>query len=84
MKKSKQTYYDKYFEKNCNNINNTWKAIKSFTSLKTVPSLVPTVLSLHNGDIITNPYNIANTFNNYFAPIAETSKKTIRYSHKHF
>ena len=27
MKKSKQTYYDKYFEKICNNINNTWKGI---------------------------------------------------------
>ena len=27
------------------------------------------------GDTITNPYDIANTFNNYFAPIAETTKK---------
>ena len=29
MKKSKQAYYDKYFEKNWNNIKNTWKGIKS-------------------------------------------------------
>ena len=35
-----------------------------------------TVLSLDNGDTITNPYDIANTFNNYFASIAETTKKT--------
>ena len=28
MKKSKQAYYDKYFEKNWNNIKNTWKGIK--------------------------------------------------------
>ena len=28
MKKSKQVYYDKYFEKNWNNIKNTWKGIK--------------------------------------------------------
>ena len=34
-----------------------------------------TVLSLHNGDIITNPYDIVNTFNNYLASIAETTKK---------
>ena len=27
MKKSKQAYYDKYFEKNWNNIKNTWKGI---------------------------------------------------------
>ena len=53
------------------------KGIKSLISLKTV-------LSLDNGDTITNPYNIANTFNNYFASIAETTKKSIKYSHKHF
>ena len=62
MKKSKQAYYDKYFEKNWNNIKNTWKGIKSLISLKTIASNVPTVLSLDNGDIVTNPYDIANTF----------------------
>ena len=76
MKKSKQAYYDKYFERNWNNIKNTWKGIKSLISLKTVASNVPTVLSLDNGDTITNPYDIANTSNNYFASIAETMKKT--------
>ena len=75
MKKSKQAYYDKHFERNWNNIENTWKGIKSLNSLKTVASSVPTVLSLGNGDTITNPYNIVNTFNNYFASIAETTKK---------
>ena len=43
---------------------------------KTVASSVPTILSLDNGDTITNFYDIANTFNNYFASIAETTKKT--------
>ena len=76
MKKSKQAYYDKYFENNRNNIKNTWKEIKSLISLKTVASNIPTVLSLDNGDTVTNPYDIANTFNNYFASIAETTKKT--------
>ena len=78
MKKSKQAYYDKYFERNWNNIKNTWKGIKSLISLKTVASHVPTVLSLNNDDTITNPYDIANTFN-YFASIAETMKKSIKY-----
>ena len=55
-------------KKNWNNIKNTWKGIKSHISLKTV-------LSLENSDTITNPYDIANTFNNYFASIAETTKK---------
>ena len=84
MKKSKQAYYEKYFERNWNNIKNTWKRIKSLINLKTAISRVPTVLSLDNGDTITNPYDIANTFNNYFASIAETTKKSIKYSHKHF
>ena len=65
MKKSKQACYDKYFERNWNNIKNTRKGIRSLISLKTVASHVPTVLSLHKGDTIINPYDIANTFNNY-------------------
>ena len=76
MKRSKQAYYDKYFETNWNNIKNTWKGIKSF--LKTVASSALTVppppKPLDNGDTITNPYDIANTFNDYFAAIAETAK----------
>ena len=49
MKKSKQAYYEKYFERNWNNIKNIWKGIKSLISLKTVASIpgVPTVLTLH-------------------------------------
>ena len=75
MKKSKQAYYDKYFEKNWNNIKNTWKRIKSLISLKAVASNVPTALSFDNDDTVTHPYDIANTFNNYFTSIAETTKK---------
>ena len=84
MKKSKQAYYDRYFEKNWKNIKNIWKGIKSLISLKTVAPSIPTVLSLDNGDTITSPYDTANTFNNYFASVAETTKKSIKYTHKHF
>ena len=84
MKKSKQTHCDKYFETYCNNIRNTWKGIKSLISLKTVASSVPTVVYLDNSDNITNPFDITNTFIKYFAYIAETTKKSIKYSHKLF
>ena len=84
MKKSKQAYYDKYFGRNGNNIRNISKGIKSLISLKTLASHVPTVLSFDNGDTLTNPYDIANTFNNYFFSIAETTQKSIKYPHKHF
>ena len=58
-----------------------WIGFKSLISLKTVASSAPTVLSLGNGDAITNPYDITNTFNNYFASTTETTKKT-KYSHE--
>ena len=73
MKKCKQAYYDKYFESNWNNVNNTWKGIKSLITLKAVASRVPNVPSLNNGDTITNPYDIANIFNNYFPSTPETT-----------
>ena len=60
MKKSKQAYYDKSFERGRNNNKNTWKGITSLISLKTVASIVPTILSLDNGDTITNLYDIVN------------------------
>ena len=60
MKKSKQAYYNKYFETNWINIKKTGKRIKSLISRKTVPTL----FSLDNGDTLTNPYDIAITFNN--------------------
>ena len=75
MKKSKQAYCDKYFEKNWSNIKNTWKGIKSLISLKTVVFSVPTKPALDRNDAITDPYDITNTFNNYFATVAETTKK---------
>ena len=83
MKKSKQAYYDEYFERNWNNIKNKWKGIRPLISLKTVASNVPTIFSLDNGDTITNPYDISNNFNSYFASIAETKIKNIKYSNKH-
>ena len=43
MKKGKHAYCDKYFEKNWNNVKNTWKGIKSLISLKAVASDVPTL-----------------------------------------
>ena len=57
MKKSKQAFYDEYFEKNWNNIKNTWKGIKSHISLKAIASSAPTVLSLNNDDTIINLYD---------------------------
>ena len=58
--------------------------IKSLISQKNVASGVPTVFPHDNGDTITNHYDTSNTFNNYFASMAETTKKSIKYTDKHF
>ena len=40
-----------------------------------IPYFHITVLSLDNGDAITYSYDIANTFNDYFASITKITKK---------
>ena len=42
------------------------------------------MFSYDNGNTITNTYDIANIFNNYFVSIAQTTKNNIKYSHKYF
>ena len=54
---------------------NAWKGIKSVISLKIVASSVPNVPSFDNGDTITDPCDIANTFNHYYVSIAETIRE---------
>ena len=51
--------------------------------MKNVISTVPRTLS-QGDNTITNPCEIANVFNNYFASVADTAKQNINYSHKHF
>ena len=57
--------------------------IKSCISLQTVTSSAPTVLSLDDGETITNPNDIANIFNNYFACTLPT-KRNVKYSYEYF
>ena len=52
-----------------NNINNTWKWIKSLIFTKAVASSALMALSIDNGNTTSNPYDLANTFNNYFASL---------------
>ena len=52
-------------------------------TLKDITSSVSRTIS--QGEIlITNPYDIANIFNNYFSSVADTAKENIKYSHKYF
>ena len=44
---------------------------------------MPTTIS-QGEKLITNPYDLANTFNNYVSSVADTAKENKMYSHKHF
>ena len=41
LKKSKSNYYNQYFRANMNNIKNTWKRIKSITTIENLSSDIP-------------------------------------------
>ena len=73
IKKSKQNYFTKFFEDNLENLKNTWKGIKSITSMKSSFSNTPTLLNFQNVNI-NNPERIANIFKNYFSTIGEKTQ----------
>ena len=71
IKQNKIKYFNKYFEDNWNNTNNTWKGIKNIIiTLNNVSSDVPRTLSV-NDVTASNPCDIANTINNYFTSVAK-------------
>ena len=80
MKKSKQNYFTKYFESNIKNIKNTWKGIKIII-LKNSASSSPNLLNFNN-ELTSDPFRIANVFNNYFSSIGEKDQSKIRLSNK--
>ena len=60
----------------------TWKDNTSIINLKSTSSNFPRTLS--NNNIIMDPYEVVNTFNNYFASIGEMTNGNIKYTYKHF
>ena len=83
LKKCKSNDYNQYFRANMNNIKNTWKEIKSIITIKNLSFDIPKSL-YGNGSTITNKVEIPDIFNNFFATIAEKTKKNINLSRKYF
>ena len=75
LKESKQIFYTKYFESNWSNIRNTWKRIKTITSIKNITTVIPHSTEFNNRTI-TDSTAMSNVFNNYFISVAE---RTIKY-----
>ena len=83
MKKSKQNYFTKFFENNLKNLKNTWKRIKSITSMKSYSLYFPMILT-YLSETIDNPKRISYIFKNYFSTIGEKTQEKIKQSHKNY
>ena len=83
MKQSKQNYYTKNFENNWNNIENTWKEIKTIISIRNITATVPHSIEF-NSKTITDPTAMSNVCNNYFYSIAKKTNSNIKFSPKHY
>ena len=73
IESNKRGYFSKNFESYWNNIENTWKRIKSIITLKAISTSVPRTLN-HNNKTLTNSVEIANIFNNHFVSVAEKAR----------
>ena len=83
LKRSKHSYFLKYFEPNWNNIKSTWKGIKPLITLKDISTSILRTLN-HNNKTVINPVEIAIIFNKHFVSIAEKARANVNYSHKYF
>ena len=82
-RKSQREYLQDYFAKNIKNIKNTWKGIKSVIKINTSNRSQPSSL-LVNNKLISEPKQVAETFNEYFSTIAEKLQGKIKHTPKNF
>ena len=76
MKLSKRNYYNQYFLQNSNNSKKIWKGIKQIIHYKPKSSQTSIKIVQYNKEV-TDPKQIANTFNKYFANIGNELAKSI-------
>ena len=74
LRKSKKSFYASYFTEHNANIKKIWQGIREIVNIKSKNYNSPTSIEVNNS-IITDPIEICNNFNNYFANIAENSSE---------
>ena len=80
----KNEYYKTYFTSNKSNLAKIWKGIKEIINIKSKNYDQPTCL-VQDDKTITDPNEIANSFNQYFTSIADDILKKRKYhGHKSF
>ena len=81
--KAKKNYFHAYFEKNAENIKDTWVGIKSIICLKNNKKSQPNSL-LVNNKLLSNPKTVADTFNDHFSSVATKLQNKIHHYGKNF
>lgn len=76
IRRNKRSYYSNYFKENSKNMRKTWQGINLLISTKQNKQKSPTELNINN-NIITDPFIMANTFNDRFTNIAQEIRSTI-------
>ena len=78
-RQSKKDYYNQYFTENASNLQKIWKGIKEIINIKSKNYSQPTCI-IDKGKTLTDPKDIANSFNKYYASIAEDILKKRKYN----
>ena len=76
IKKSKNKYYNSYFENHSNDINKAWQGIRFIINLNHCTSHKITQLNV-NGKLFNNPDEIAEKGHEYFVNIGPQTEKCI-------
>ena len=77
IKLSKKSYYDYYFNKYSSDMKKMWSGIKQIITTKSKSLNHPLKISAQNKHEITDPQQIANSFNEYFVNIGQNLVTTI-------
>ena len=76
MKASKRLYYNDYFLENINNSKKIWNGIKEI--VRFTPKINQKIVKImQNGNELTDPKQVANAFNKYFANVGVNLARSI-------
>ena len=67
---AKKNYYNRYFEANNRNLRKIWQGINSIINIKSKSNDSPSCISDKAGNIITDPIQVCETFNNHYVNVA--------------
>ena len=75
---SKKDYYKQYFTENKDNLQKIWKGIKEIIYIKSKNYRQPTCI-IDSNKTITDPKQIADTFNKYYTSIVNDIRNERKY-----